>query len=434
MEMPGFYKDVYHEYMIIDQISTGGDCRFEEQMMHNHELRGLLKFKIEYMNEKCQYYYDIHRMDSIEMQHKENRIHYCNLIDLFSQMRQLLDTLNDYLLTPDNLWLDSMGIYMDRDSQEYMFTYIPGLEKDFKIQFELFVTWLMKIIDHNEKDAVMLIYSLYKRISQETDIISILENIKKDTQEEKILFKKEKAVEKAPHVKEDPPLFVVKEEDFCDKKEDKETVVRKTYIYFGCAVVLVVMGIGLKDILAAALRFAVGIQIYNWAVCGVFLAAASAVTILGIKELLISKSDDVKKGKRDFWDNVQRPDYQTMLNDETTILEAKQMPESKKQLLVLKRQGADNFENDIIYITKVPFIVGKQHDCVQYTLNENTISRRHFKIDFADGVYTIEDMASTNGTWLNDKRLKAHIPYALYHNDTIRAAGIILSVQIKEDV
>src|SRR5699024_10537732 len=96
-----------------------------------------------------------------------------------------------------------------------------------------------------------------------------------------------------------------------------------------------------------------------------------------------------------------------------------------RQLLILKRQGADDFENDIIYVTKVPFIVGKQHDAVQYVLNENTISRRHFKIDLADGAYTIEDMASTNGTWLNGKRLKADVLYTLCHNDTIKAAGII---------
>lgn len=50
--MPGFYKDVYHEYMIIDKISTEDDYHFEEQMLHNHEIKGLLKFKIEFINEK----------------------------------------------------------------------------------------------------------------------------------------------------------------------------------------------------------------------------------------------------------------------------------------------------------------------------------------------------------------------------------------------
>ena len=31
VEMPGFYKDVYHEYMIIDKISTEDDYHFENK-------------------------------------------------------------------------------------------------------------------------------------------------------------------------------------------------------------------------------------------------------------------------------------------------------------------------------------------------------------------------------------------------------------------
>lgn len=429
--MPGFYKDVYHEYMIIDKISTEDDYHFEEQMLHNHEIKGLLKFKIEFINEKSQYYYDIYRMDSIEMQHKENQIHYRNLTDMFRQLKELLEILKDYLLSPDNLWLDSMGIYMDRNSREYMFTYIPGLERDFRKQFESFVSWIMKVIDHNEKDSVILIYSMYKRISQEDDIVSILENVKENDGD---IFNTKIISETSEQAEENTPSFIVKEEsEVCDNKENQASFIRKEYIYFGCAVILAATGICLKDFISYALRFTTGLEIHTLTVCVIFFAAALLMTILGIRDRLISGTEKESRGK-DFWDNVQRPDYQALLHDETTLLDSRHIVGKKRQLLILKRQGADDFENDIIYVTKVPFIVGKQHDAVQYVLNENTISRRHFKIDLADGAYTIEDMASTNGTWLNGKRLKADVLYTLCHNDTIKAAGIIFLAQIKEDV
>lgn len=107
-------------------------------------------------------------MDSIEMQHKENQIHYRNLTDMFRQLKELLEILKDYLLSPDNLWLDSMGIYMDRNSGEYMFTYIPGLERDFRKQFESFVSWIMKVIDHNEKIQSFLYIVCIKEFLKKT--------------------------------------------------------------------------------------------------------------------------------------------------------------------------------------------------------------------------------------------------------------------------
>jgi len=50
-------------------------------------------------------------------------------------------------------------------------------------------------------------------------------------------------------------------------------------------------------------------------------------------------------------------------------------------------------------------------------LNDPEVSRRHARIEFADGRYILEDLGSTNGTYLNGRRLTEAAP--LKDNDVI---------------
>jgi hypothetical protein len=48
-----------------------------------------------------------------------------------------------------------------------------------------------------------------------------------------------------------------------------------------------------------------------------------------------------------------------------------------------------------------------------------TVSRRHVKIDFADNGWRIEDLGSTNGTWVNGKRISPGQAVAIKTGDTV---------------
>ena len=61
------------------------------------------------------------------------------------------------------------------------------------------------------------------------------------------------------------------------------------------------------------------------------------------------------------------------------------------------------------------------------------ISRQHARITRENSAYWLEDMHSTNGTWLNRKRLVPGIPYSLAVNDTIWFGPIKLSVCFKSE-
>jgi len=61
------------------------------------------------------------------------------------------------------------------------------------------------------------------------------------------------------------------------------------------------------------------------------------------------------------------------------------------------------------------------------------VSRQHARIGFVD-TYTIADVGSTNGTWLNQARLTPHKPYILHSGDEVRLGSLRLTIYYQADV
>ncbi|NIR02494.1 MAG: FHA domain-containing protein, partial [Gemmatimonadales bacterium] len=62
-----------------------------------------------------------------------------------------------------------------------------------------------------------------------------------------------------------------------------------------------------------------------------------------------------------------------------------------------------------------PVAIGRAEDA-DIRLMQSKVSRRHCRIFFENGFYSIEDTDSKNGTWVNDRRIHKAI---LFHHDRI---------------
>ncbi len=82
----------------------------------------------------------------------------------------------------------------------------------------------------------------------------------------------------------------------------------------------------------------------------------------------------------------------------------------------------DKCKSDI-EITKDEFIIGKWADQVDGVISFNRmISRIHCKISIKDSKYSITDLKSANGTFVNGIRLTANKPFPIKNGDIIRLA------------
>lgn len=88
-----------------------------------------------------------------------------------------------------------------------------------------------------------------------------------------------------------------------------------------------------------------------------------------------------------------------MLKETTTRSE-----DGSSLAILVITQGA---ERDTIYITHSPFVVGRAIESgSDYAIHVDYVSRRHFAIYLEHGDFLVEDLNSSNGTWVDGRRLE----------------------------
>lgn len=97
-------------------------------------------------------------------------------------------------------------------------------------------------------------------------------------------------------------------------------------------------------------------------------------------------------------------------------------PKTSRLAPRLIMQAGPNIGQEYI-VTKDALIIGRSEQC-DIVISDPLVSRRHSQIIW-DGAYcTIEDLGSTNGTYINEQRLTQ--PYVLRAGDRVRVADVIL--------
>ena len=77
-------------------------------------------------------------------------------------------------------------------------------------------------------------------------------------------------------------------------------------------------------------------------------------------------------------------------------------------------------------IDKLPFVIGKKREEVDYALEDCSVSRIHARILEEDGRIYLEDLNSTNGTFKNGLRLQPYEKRKLEEGDEIKFGSVIL--------
>jgi pSer/pThr/pTyr-binding forkhead associated (FHA) protein len=67
-------------------------------------------------------------------------------------------------------------------------------------------------------------------------------------------------------------------------------------------------------------------------------------------------------------------------------------------------------------------------DLTNYGGAEGGVSRKHAVIHRSGSVYTIEDMGSTNGTYINKKKIQPHAPQAIKPGDEVRFGKLSFAI------
>lgn len=336
-----YYKrDLRNSYLVMREEDMKETYKIK--MLLSNTIGGLIKFNIQYFDNKPEFYYDIsskYSMKSMFIKRKmlspDIRAFVCGLEDIVESCREYLLDVNSIILKPEFIFFTSA-------ENKPKFCYYPSNDTDFKDGIRQITQYIMSVINNDDEETVAMANCVLRVITKdEFTIDDIVECLSKPERVKNVL-----------------------------PQEGFESLYSREYLKTEVPFVQSIKGFFTNMNIKKALR--------DEKTCG----SVAEETIYTV---------DRQEETKTWFDE-----------EETQLLTIKDLQFG----LYLKSIDRRNYK-DIIPDT-FPYIVGKFQKNVDFVIDNKMISRMHAIFTQEDDGYYIEDLNSTNGTYLNDKRLEPH--------------------------
>jgi hypothetical protein len=301
---------------------------------------------------------------------------------IFHSIYTCTEALEEYFLDLEHLILEPQYIFIDEKNSTCWFLFFQGYQKEFTQSLQEILRFFIDGVDTKKRKDVECIYSMYE----------ILQNPNYRLEE---VMKQMYEVEKETQEPSDENISEYEEVEVVEERNMLFKLIRGIAILAFVEVLVTIMQIvtrqiDLEDIITV-IRLGVGIFI-----CAVMLMVRP-------KKKVQEKSTDL--------DDLE-VEYESPM---TTIL--------YEQPVSVYLKNCDGKEKDIVF-DQEEFIVGKVASVTNAQINNNAISRMHVKFYKKEDEWKIMDLCSTNGTYLNGKRLQDEKEYRVKDGDNIKLANI----------
>ena len=393
------------------KIAAGIHAGLDEKLMLRRKLPGLLAVEKAYMDGEGQYWYNISGKQSLDMYCRVKEVDISFIEKLIMSICSEMEILEWNLIQTNCLMLDPELIFITNSNQEIIFTVYPGGSGTIETEFQQLMEFLLTKVDHKDTQAVKAAYGIYeKTLLDGYSITDIRDEIVRSRQNEgKKDVAEEPGVNGTEKVwKEENNQSVVLErkyEDHSDKKRKDETVKRANRKK--------------KEEKKKEQK-----------------AWISKLKKLLIEIGLLEEEETEKQvyesyhGSRECLQDTRKPSKSAVVYPEEeikTAVRAEYRPTvclnsvTGKTRGMLLYQGAEPYED--ICVTKKMTRIGYGPDA-DVQIQADTISQLHARIDRDGESYYIEDLNSTNGTFVNDEPLAYKERRKLNSNDMIRFADV----------
>lgn len=391
-----YKKDLEKSFLLI-KIEHELEDDYRMKMAYRNNIPGFCQVSVKNFNEGSTLYYDISQKISLTSLYGRQQMKKNDIKRYIIGIQRAMESGREYLLDLDKIILDFDYVYADQGNGNISFCYYPDKEEDFFQSLKKSLCDMIKMIDHTEKDTVIMSYGIQQLVNNENVTMGDILKFINDEQ-----FKDNNSCEgHLPYEFKENDDFRMKSEEFMANPYMEESNSLDECEEFSFD--------GRKNLKSKTL-----------------VSDKKGNKLKGIGELI--EEFKLKFGKRKPKELIEEDysEYDSEDIDEefATVLLRTNLSRSR----IVLQSVAEDDETRIIP-EEYPCVIGKSKRSSDYTLEDHTISRVHARLDESDGEVTIEDLNSTNGTFVNGDRLKPHEPHVISTGDIITLSNLEYEVR-----
>ena len=443
-----YKRDMNHNYLILygeDEINTDS---YQVRMLVGNVIPSLLKCRIQGMDGRFLVYFDITSKQALSVLYEEKKMGVEDLRLIFGGFVKAMEDAAEYLMNPGQFIISPEYIYTDIEKQEIYFCMMPGYEKDIKEQFQFLTEYILPKIDHQDQDAVILGYGVYKRAMEDSfHLEHIKEELYKTQEQQGTTTTKAEQMKTESEQRQESEDFNPEEEGFWENEEINQEFVRdgeksKRLSLPQKTGVIVLAAILLCGIAAITLM---GYLPYleTGTILGIIIVLVACVMLFVYVSKIKKKPGALRQGREEERDKPKGitgkvPTDQTDQSQNTikSVVKSTNKPAVKSLQLhadygetVVLSAGAvsgpaslvskEPGELATIYINEDLTVIGKLETACDAVISLPTVSRIHAKIRKKEDAYYLTDMNSRNGTAVNGRLLLPDEEYRLEPEDEV---------------
>ena len=438
-----YKRDMNHNYLILYGEKDINTDSYQVRMLVGNIIPSLLKCRIQGVDGKFMMYFDITSKQAVSTLYEEKKLGIEDLRLIFGGFVRVMEEAAEYLINPAQLVLKPQYIFADCEKKELFFCLMPGYDKDIKEQFQLLTEYILPKIDHEDGEAVILGYGVYRRTMENS---FHLEHIK-----EELYRKQDNKEEIKTETKKDSREISVQEtgeeklmqssemsenfwrEDKAEKTDSHKLFGKKVTVFALILLALAGVTIAISGGYLPHQDISVLLGIVLAGMGGIMLA----VVIIRKAKAVYKQPQRKSREKPQLSETFVRPPVNEILQEGSedsikTMMEKKSPHREREEdfgetvvlsagvvsgpaSLVSREPG----ELAPIYLQEELTVIGKLENACDAVLDLPTVSRIHAKIRKREEEYYLSDMNSRNGTIVNGRLLLPEEEYRLQEEDEV---------------
>lgn len=438
-----YKRDMNHNYLILYGEKDINTDSYQVRMLVGNIIPSLLKCRIQGVDGKFMMYFDITSKQAVSTLYEEKKLGIEDLRLIFGGFVRVMEEAAEYLINPAQLVLKPQYIFADCEKKELFFCLMLGYDKDIKEQFQLLTEYILPKIDHEDGEAVILGYGVYRRTMENS---FHLEHIK-----EELYRKQDNKEEIKTETKKDSREISVQEtgeenfmqssemsknfwrEDKAEKTDSHKLFGKKVTVFALILLALAGVTIAISGGYLPHQDISVLLGIVLAGMGGIMLA----VVIIRKAKAVYKQPQRKSREKPQLSETFVRPPVNEILQEGSedsikTMMEKKSPHREREEdfgetvvlsagvvsgpaSLVSREPG----ELAPIYLQEELTVIGKLENACDAVIDLPTVSRIHAKIRKREEEYYLSDMNSRNGTIVNGRLLLPEEEYRLQEEDEV---------------